>query len=68
MATDRIMELEIKVAYQEDLVQELNQIVAQQQLQIDRLETAIKLLNERIRSLSEDIGQVDNKNEKPPHY
>jgi SlyX protein len=68
MDQDRIIELEIKAAYQEDLLQALNQIVAQQQLQIDRLEATVTLLHERIKSLSAEHANTEDKIEKPPHY
>ena len=69
MNDDRIIELEIKAAYQEDLLQELNKIVGQQQQQIDRLEATCRLLNERIKSLStESSGGGENIEEVPPHY
>jgi SlyX protein len=69
MNDNRIIELEIKTAYQEDLLQELNKIVGQQQQQIGRLEATCKLLNERIKSLStEGSGGGENIEEVPPHY
>ncbi|MDD5460946.1 MAG: SlyX family protein [Methylococcales bacterium] len=69
MNDDRIIELEIKTAYQEDLLQTLNKIVSRQQLQIDRLEATCTLLNERIKSLSaESSGSAENVEEVPPHY
>jgi SlyX protein len=69
MNVDRIIELEIKTAYQEDLLQELNRIVSRQQQQIDRLEATCRLLNERIKSLSvEGSGDGENVEEVPPHY
>jgi len=69
MNEDRIIELEIKTAYQEDLLQELNKIVGQQQQQIDRLEATCRLLNERIKSLSTDgISGESAADEVPPHY
>lgn len=66
---ERIIELEIKAAYQEDLLQELNRIVSGQQQQITRLEATCKLLNDRIKSLSVE-GGADNQiiDEMPPHY
>jgi SlyX protein len=69
MTDDRLTELEIKAAYQDDLLQALNAIVAQQQQKIDRLEATCGLLNERIKSLSTESasGNVDV-NEVPPHY
>lgn len=68
MNDDRIIELEIKTAYQEDLLQELNKIVAVQQQQIDRLEATCQMLNERIKSLSVEGGTGENFDEVPPHY
>jgi SlyX protein len=69
MNDDRIIELEIKAAYQEDLLQALNKIVSQQQQQIDNLEATCRLLNERIKSLSaEGSGGGENVEEVPPHY
>lgn len=68
MHKDRIIELEIKVAYQEDLIQELNKIVSQQQQQISRLETTCKLLNERIKSLLSVVNAEENIDQTPPHY
>ncbi|MGZ5049931.1 MAG: SlyX family protein [Methylobacter sp.] len=64
---ERIIELEIKAAYQEDLLQELNKIVIAQQQQIDRLELTCKILNDRIQSLSESAPR-ENASEVPPHY
>lgn len=68
MNEDRIIELEIKTAYQEDLLQALNKIVAGQQQQIDRLEATCGMLNERIKSLSIEGSGGENVEEVPPHY
>ena len=68
MNDDRIIELEIKTAYQEDLLQELNKIVGLQQQQIDRLEATCRLLNDRITSLSTERGSSEVIDEVPPHY
>ncbi|MFW5444591.1 MAG: SlyX family protein [Methylococcaceae bacterium] len=67
MDEERIVELEIKMAYQEDLVQTLNSIVIDQQEQIGRLEKTCKLLNERINNTSEP-GSINQGVEIPPHY
>ena len=68
MNEDRIIELEIKTAYQEDLLQELNKIVSRQQQQIERLEATCRLLNQRINSLSIEGSGVESVDEVPPHY
>ncbi len=66
---ERIMELEIKAAYQEDLLQALNQIVSNQQQQIDRLEAICRLLSERMQNLLSEPGNSgDPVHEIPPHY
>ncbi|WP_411728230.1 SlyX family protein [Methyloglobulus sp.] len=63
----RLIELEIKTAYQEDLLQALNKIVAQQQRQIFLLEKTCQSLHERMNSLrlenSDDVIE-----QPPPHY
>ena len=69
MNENRLIELEIKTAYQEDLLQTLNTIVGQHQHQITRLEATCKMLNDRIKSLStEGSGGGENIEEVPPHY
>lgn len=68
MSEDRIIELEIKLAYQDELLDSLNMVVASQQKQIDKLEETSKLLNDRIKSLSEQTSNKGQQYEIPPHY
>lgn len=67
MSEDRIIELEIKTAYQEDLLQSLNAIVSEQQMQISRLEKTCQLLHSRIKNIGE-AGGIHQGIETPPHY
>jgi len=67
VSDDRIVELEIKVAYQEDLLQALNMIVSDQQKQISKLEETCKLLGERMINMSEPSA-INQGVERPPHY
>jgi SlyX protein len=67
MNEERLMELEIKVAYQEDLLQALNTIVSEQQKQIVRLEETCEFLNERIKNRG-DSQDINQEFEVPPHY
>ncbi len=67
MNEQRLVELEIKTAYQEDLLQELNKIVAQQQHQILLLEKTCQLLHERMNSFRLEHGD-DVIDPPPPHY
>lgn len=68
MNEERIIELEIKLAYQEDLIQALNQVVASQQMQLTKLEETCKLLNEKIKSLAYAGRLPGETEERPPHY
>ncbi len=68
MNEERIIELEIKQAYQEDLIQALNRVVADQQKQIGKLEETCKLLHDKINSLALSGTNSRIIDEKPPHY
>jgi SlyX protein len=63
---DRFIDIEIKVAHQENLVESLNQTIYEQGRRIDQLEAMVAKLAEHIRILR-DAGQGPV-NEKPPHY
>ncbi len=68
MSEERIIELEIKVAYQEELIESLNRVVARQQDQIGKLEETCKLLYDKIKNLSGSDLIMDRLDETPPHY
>jgi SlyX protein len=57
----------VRIAYQDQMLNELNDVVTRQQATITRLEQRYELLLERVRSLGERdaAAPVD---EKPPHY
>lgn len=59
---ERLIDIEMKIAIQEKLLEELNLVIFEQQKQIDHLET---LLREQLRSKAPEIGPH---NVKPPHY
>lgn len=67
---DRLIELEIKTAYQEDLLQSLNKIVIDQQQQIDRLGASCRILSERFKALANQHNSSNNQpiEQRPPHY
>ena len=64
----RITELEIKISYAEDMVDELNRVVFRQQQQIDLLAAQIKTLREQVRADDTPIEQRSLRDELPPHY
>lgn len=68
MKDDRIIELETKVSYQEDLLQDLNKLVVTQQQQLDQLATICKKLSDQLKEAMQRIPDESNADEKPPHY
>ena len=69
MIETRLMECETKIAYQEDTLRVLNEVVTRQQMQIDQLVMACRQLAERIaRGNSEGAVKGSFADEVPPHY
>jgi SlyX protein len=67
----RIDELEIRVAFLDELVESLNRVVAQQDLQLTQLQQQFQLLYRRVdQSLSQQDGvePFDVLHDIPPHY
>ena len=63
----RITELEIKISYTEDMVEELNRLVYHQQEQIDLLFREIRALREQAQSTQPNEA-LSLRDELPPHY
>ncbi|MBB1485111.1 SlyX family protein [Oceanospirillum sediminis] len=71
MSDMRVDEVEIRLAFQEDTIEALNKIVAEQDKRIQRLEEGIRQLYKEVqehRSQDDDIRPFDPANEVPPHY
>jgi len=65
---ERFIELETKMAYQEDTIQQLNDVVCRQQDQIDSLQEKFNLLLSRTKELSDKLPDEVEVIDKPPHY
>ena len=63
---DRFVDIEIKLALQEDLVETLNQLVYQQSRRIDQLAAMVSHLAEQIGNNAQ--SGPNPVNDKPPHY
>ena len=70
MSDTRFIDLETKLAYQEDAQQQLSDVVARQQQQIETLETALRALIDRVNALNvqEGADKQSLADEVPPHY
>ncbi|QHB17047.1 MULTISPECIES: SlyX family protein [Mannheimia] len=64
----RITELETKVAFQEQIIEELNQALIEQQFSINKLQTQIRHIAEKLKGVQ--ISPVASRAEEtpPPHY
>lgn len=66
---ERLIDMEIRVARQDDLVETLNTMVYQQQKKIAELEALCVALANRMRELAVNSGQRNaSVDERPPHY
>lgn len=64
----RLTNLETKVAFQDDLLESLNQTVAEQQQQIDLLQRQLRMLYDQLRTLAPSNMAAVTEEERPPHY
>lgn len=64
----RIEELEHQVAFQDELHETLNGIVARQDGEIRELKKQFSLLNERVKEYSDAMPGAGPQDETPPHY
>jgi len=64
----RITELEVKLAFQDDLLEALNHTVAQQQQQIDLMQAEMRLLYQQMKTLQPSQMADEADEPPPPHY
>lgn len=64
----RLTDLEIKVAFQEDLIETLNLTVARQQQQLDLLQEQFRALYQQVRAGASTAADSNPAHEIPPHY
>jgi len=69
---DQLIELQTQFAYQEDLLEALNEIVTRQQSQIDALERELRIHRDKLTHVLENLPASgeggSNEEERPPHY
>lgn len=69
MSEKRLVAIETKIAFQEKAIKDLNDVLYEQTLEMQKLGATCDALVKRVGELSKLIS--DNKapgNEKPPHY
>lgn len=62
---DRIVELEVRTAYQDKTIADLDEVIRTFTERVVVLERELRLLKETMKAGAPDVGPQD---EKPPHY
>ena len=68
MSEERFIDLESRLAHQDQMLHQLNAVVTDQQAKIMQLEELCRSLVDRVRSLGEGLPAGDPADERPPHY
>lgn len=67
----RILELETQLAFQEDSLQKLNDVLVNQQQRLDALEVAVRHYEKRLQEVQHGVGgdaEPSLQDQIPPHY
>jgi SlyX protein len=67
MNESRLTEIEIKLAFAEDLIETLSQTVFRQQGQLDSLQQQLRLLHQQMQDAQPDEARTP-RDDIPPHY
>ena len=65
---DRVEELETQLAFQDNTIHSLNEIVTEQQNQIDALREQLRQITMQLQSLAETVQRPEADEPPPPHY
>ncbi len=65
---NKIIDLQSKLAFQDETINELNIVITDQQNQLDQLREEIRLLSLRISNVAESTVGSEEKEPPPPHY
>jgi SlyX protein len=68
MSEERFIDLETRLAHQDQLLNELNDVVTAQQAKLMQLEELCKALIQRVRTVGDGVPESDAGDERPPHY
>jgi len=68
MSEERFIDLESRLAHQDQLLHELNDVVTAQQAKIMQLDELCRSLIDRVRSIGDGVSAGDAGDERPPHY
>lgn len=65
---ERIIELEMKITFQDKMIEELNETVTQLQFEVQKIERIVEQFKSKLSPSSMTEADINTANEKPPHY
>lgn len=69
---ERVTQLESKIAFQDDTIEQLNDALCEQQKQMHQLTVNVRVLTEKLKEVistkSEQPNHFSADTERPPHY
>ena len=68
MTETKFIDLETRIAFLEDTVDDLNKLVYQQSKKVDDLQLIVQNLNKHMKQVQSDITDIKPQDETPPHY
>ena len=68
MTEERFIDLESRIAHQDQSLNELNEVVTEQQAKIMQLEELMRSLVDQVRAIGETLPAAGAVDERPPHY
>lgn len=68
MSDNRFEDMEMKLAFQEDIIQKLDDALSSQQQQIIDLQRQLQLLGNEMRALDVQVSGDARPEPPPPHY
>jgi SlyX protein len=68
MSEERFIDMEMRLAHQDQLLNQLNDAVTEQQSKIMQLEALCKSLIQRVQSVGDGMSGENPGDERPPHY
>ena len=66
--TSRLDELEIRIAHQDQTIEDLNAAITAQWKIIDKLERQVSRLTDRVAEAENSLGEAPPAHQPPPHY
>lgn len=68
MTEQRLIEIETKVLYQEDTIEQLNSVICRQEEQLQKMQATVVALSKSFKTLIDMNQEIRPGHEKPPHY